>query len=223
MACLRDAHPRVAFDIGANRGDWLVEALEVWPECHFHAFEVAPETFRQLDDRVRQLACASRVSLNCFGLSDVDGTKPMYFVPEHPNLTTGLDLPAPLRFDNYSTLPFEASLQTGDRYVSDHQIDEVDFIKIDVEGGEYPVLKGLVDCLSESTVHCLQFEYSKFAIETKFLLADFYSLLSERYWLGKVYPSYVEFKDYEWTMENFEYANYCAVSKLRPDLRKMLS
>jgi FkbM family methyltransferase len=220
---LRAAHPRVAFDVGANCGDWLVEALKYWPECHFHAFEVAPETFQRLDDRIRQLGCSSRVTLNCAGLSNVNGTREMYYVPEYPNLTTVLRLNGALRRDDYVAVPFNASVLTGDSYVANHQIDAVDFVKIDVEGAEYQVLEGLKDRLSQAKVHCLQFEYCPFAIQTKFLLTDFYSVLAENYWIGKVYPNYVEFRDYEWPMEVFEFANYCAVSRSRPDLREMLS
>lgn len=67
------------------------------------------------------------------------------------------------------------------------------------------------------------FEYCPFAIQTKKLLTDFYSLLADKYWIEKIYPNYVEFRDYQWQMEVFEFANYCAVSRSRPDLREMLS
>jgi FkbM family methyltransferase len=216
---MSEARPKVAFDVGANCGDWIVEALEAWPECHFHAFEVAPETFRQLDDRIQKLNRGNRVSLNCAGLSNVEATKQMNFYPDHPNLTTVLQGVN----EEYVSTPFDASLVIGDKYVMENRIDKIDFLKIDVEGMEYQVLQGLKSCLSESKVHCLQFEYSPFSIETKFLLADFYRLLSENYWLGKVFPNYVEFREYEWPMENFEFSNYCAVSKAKPALREMLS
>jgi hypothetical protein len=85
------------------------------------------------------------------------------------------------------------------------------------------VLKGLSSRLREAKIHCLQFEYGAFSTQTRFLLADYYSLLSEQYWIGKIYPTYVEFREYEWTMEDFRFANYCCVSKARPDLRELLT
>ena len=74
-----------------------------------------------------------------------------------------------------------------------------------------------------AVVQCLQFEYGAFSTQTRFLLGDYYALLSENYWIGKIYPAYVDFRPYDWTMEDFRFANYCGVSKLRPDLRNVLA
>ena len=45
---LRPTNFKVAFDIVANQGDWLMAALAAWPECYVHAFEVAQPTFERL-------------------------------------------------------------------------------------------------------------------------------------------------------------------------------
>jgi len=217
---LRNSDFKVAFDVGANEGDWVREALAFWPQCHIHAFEVAPPTFQLLTDQVGRSKDNGRVTLNNLGLSDSDsaGVKEMYYFPQHPDLTC--DLP---RHEGYEVVPFEANLCTGDHYIQTHQIDTVDFLKIDVEGAEHRVLKGLADSLAHDKIQCLQFEYGAFATQTRVLLADYYALLSQRYWIGKIYPTYVDFRDYDWLMEDFRFANYCGVSKSRPDLRKILA
>ena len=142
----------------------------------------------------------------------------MYYFPQHPELTC--DLP---RHDSYSAVPFDAQLATGDEYCDEHSIDSVDFLKIDVEGAEFRVMKGFSERLSAQKIHCMQFEYGAFSTQTRFLLGDYYSLLSGSYWIGKIFPTYVDFQDYQWTMEDFRFSNYCCVSKLRPDLRKILA
>jgi FkbM family methyltransferase len=215
---LRPANFKVAFDVGANEGDWLLSALATWQQCHVDAFEVAPPTFERLENRVRESHHSSRATLNRFGLSDVEGSAQMFYFPDHPELTC--DLP---RHEFHHVLPFDAKLRTGDGYCEDRHIGVIDFVKIDVEGAEHRVLKGLSSRLREAKIHCLQFEYGAFSTQTRFLLADYYSLLSEQYWIGKIYPTYVEFREYEWTMEDFRFANYCCVSKARPDLRELLT
>src|SRR5207237_956252 len=84
---LAPADLRVAFDVGANHGDWLLNALAAWPGCHIHAFEVAPPTFETMSSLVSQSNDGSRVTLNCLGLSDSDGAQEMFYFPEHPELT----------------------------------------------------------------------------------------------------------------------------------------
>jgi hypothetical protein len=99
----------------------------------------------------------------------------------------------------------------------------VDFLKIDVEGAEFRVIKGFSERLDVQKIHCMQFEYGAFSTQTRFLLGDYYSLLSPSYWMGKIFPTYVDFRDYDYTMEDFRFSNYCCVSKLRPDLLELLA
>ena len=214
---LRQASFQVAFDVGANFGDWTLEAQSAWPTCIVHAFEVAPLTFEQLRGRLANLSAPDRLVLNCCGLSDRSDSQQMFYYPEHPDLTC--DLP---RFQEYKTIPFEARLQTGDRYCQEHGIDTVDFLKIDVEGAEHRVLKGFTEHIAAQKIHCIQFEYGAFSTQTKVLLGDYYSLLSSSYWMGKIYPTYVDFREFVWTMEDFHFCNYCCVSKRRTDLFDLL-
>lgn len=217
IECLRAANFRVAFDVGANDGDWTIEALNKWPQCNIHAFEVAPPTFQRLRERIAESPLRSRCVVNGFGLSDRNGNEEMFYFPEHPDLTCDRR-----RHDSYQTAPFEARLCTGDSYAEGQQIETLDFVKIDVEGAENRVLSGLAGYISRGKVNCLQFEYGAFSIQTRVLLADYYALMAQNYWIGKIFPTDVEFRDYDWRMEDFRFANYCCVSKARPDLRKLL-
>src|ERR1700726_3806378 len=68
------ANFRIAFDVGANIGDWSSEAVAVWPNVHVHAFEVAPPTFERLSENFRASKHFTRVTLNCMGLSESSDT-----------------------------------------------------------------------------------------------------------------------------------------------------
>jgi hypothetical protein len=120
-------------------------------------------------------------------------------------------------------LPFEARLITGDAWCDAHGIGEIDFLKIDVEGAEFRVIDGFSRRIAAGKIHCIQFEYGPFSIQTRFLLRDYYALLAEHYWIGKVYPNYVDFSDYHWQLETLRFCNYCCVLRTRPDLRDLLS
>jgi FkbM family methyltransferase len=213
---LAPARFSTVFDVGAHVGDWSAVALHAWPGAHVHAFEVAPPTFARLTSHLDAIGLATRVTLNCIGLSDISGDREMYFYPDHPHLT-GLrpwhtHLPA---------TSFNAHLVDGDAYVAEHSLDAIDFIKIDVEGAEHLVLKGLRRTIDLGRLHCVQFEYGAFSVQTRVLLADYYDMLAARYWIGKIYPTHVEFGDYDWTREDFRFANFLCVARTRSDLKLM--
>ena len=81
------ANFRLAIDAGANLGDWFCEALDLWPHCHAHAFEVAPATYELVKSRLSSYANHDRVSLHGVGLSDEAGVQTMYYFPDCPELT----------------------------------------------------------------------------------------------------------------------------------------
>jgi len=214
---LRAAGPQVALDVGANIGEWTESALGHWPKCQVHAFEVAPATFDILKDRVGKRADANRCTLNCLGLSDLSGTQQMYFYPEHPEMTSFQV------HSNNRVIPFDAAFGTGDEYMARTGIDLVDFLKIDVEGAEHRVLKGFSKAIEGDKIQVIQFEYGWFSIQTKVLITDYYGMLADRYWLGKIYPDGVDFVDYDIRQEQFRFANFCCVHRSRSDLRALLS
>lgn len=205
-----------AFDVGAHLGGWSVEALRAWPAARVHAFEVAPPTYERLGKRFTDSNLTARVTLNCLGLGDRAGVAEMYFYPEQPHLTC--DRP---RHKEHHSAPFQARLQSGDAYLAEHGIDRVGFIKIDVEGNEHLVLRGFEKAIEQDRLDCIQFEYGAFSIDTRVLLADYYALLGASYWIGKIYPTHVEFREYDWTMESFRFSNFLCVPKRRPDLRDL--
>ena len=206
-----------AIDVGANYGDWLILAARSWKACRFYAFEVATPTAEELRTRVTTAGLLNRATLNCAGLSDVQGNGEIFYYPEHPDLTADRHR----HFDG-KVVRLPATFLRGDDYMLEQGLDRVDFLKIDVEGSEHKVLQGFTGALQRDAIQCIQFEYGAFSIDTKILLRDYYALLGDRYWIGKIYPSYVDFLDYDWRMEDFRFANYCCLLKSRRDLRRLV-
>jgi FkbM family methyltransferase len=179
--------------------------------------EVAPKTFEELGNRLKPAPGFERVVLNPVGCSDADGSQVMYYFPDHPDLTCDLPRHA------HRSVEFDGKVVTLDRYCRERNIDHVDFLKMDVEGAEHRVLKGFKDYLASGKVYCIQFEYGAFATQTRFLLGDYYAMLSKDYWIGKIYPGYVDFRNYDWTMEDFKFSNYFCLAKTKPELKALLA
>ena len=199
------------FDVGANIGDWSIAASKI--STNIHAFEICPPTYAKLNSA---LATSEKVKINNFGLSNKKGTLEVFYCPEQDELSSTV---AVVCSDNIKSI--DAEVYRGDEYCLDYKIERIDFLKIDVEGGEPSVLEGFADMLNPDQIPLIQFEYGMVNIESKFLLNDFYKLLTNAgYKVGKLYPDHVKFKDYEYQDENFLGPNYVAAS---PEIVKHLS
>jgi FkbM family methyltransferase len=154
-----------AFDVGANIGLYsLLFSDLVGPRGHVHAFEPEPDNYARLElhlalngaanVRARQLAVYSepgQVSLNVF---------PPGLGPWH---SLGWPrLPDPFRAgaiaEPAGTIPVEGT--SLDAYASEHAIERIDLLKVDVEGAELDVLQGAQALLASGRIGALLFEVS---------------------------------------------------------------
>lgn len=207
---------KTIFDVGANVGDWTLMARQIFPDAEVHAFEIVGQTYETLK---RRTAGVPDIVLNEFGLSDADGEIAIKFFPGADALATATDYP-----HSQGHVTVAGRTVRGDAYVEEKQIERIDFLKIDVEGMENLVLEGLRETFEAGKVSVVQFEYGTVNILTGFLLHDFYEFFVSRgYRVGKIYPNYVEFRDYKFEHEDFIGPNFLAVSAARPGLIERLS
>lgn len=202
--------PQVIFDVGANVGDWSITARELCPCAEIHAFEIAPSTFQTLVVNIGHL---EKVRCRNSGLSDSAGSIRIRHYAGQPSLTTATQYPHPFAF-----VEVEAEVVTGDSYAAASGIEHIDLLKIDVEGMEERVLKGFQGMLERRAIDLIQFEYGRVNIINRFLLRDFYAFFRERgYVVGKVFPNYIDFRDYDLADEDFMGPNYVACRKDMPE------
>ena len=135
----------ICFDIGANIGVYTVVMGEISGDSGFvHSFEPVPHIRSKLLANVAVNSCKSQ-RINAFALGDEETNLDMYQVKdnqyrggtstfiENENVATmGAD-----KFDKV-----EVRVHTLDSYCHNNEINEIDFIKIDVEGFERNVLSG---------------------------------------------------------------------------------
>lgn len=223
---LKQFDARCVFDVGANVGDWLRMCSGHLPGVEIHAFEIAPPVFTELQ---RQTGSNPRVHLNPVGLSDRAGEIEV-FCPESANYRTTAfreHLGAEFMLPNAAkevVVPLKAIVTTGDAYARQHGIEQIDMLKIDVEGMEGSVLAGFGEMLAAHRIRLLQFEYNTTNIVSGFLLRNAYQLLGKHgYRLGKLYPDHVEFRDFHYRHEDFCGPNMIAIRPEDGELRKRLS
>jgi FkbM family methyltransferase len=121
---------RTALDVGANRGNHAA-----FMRRHSHrlfAFEPHPFEYQRL---AALFAGDGQVTALNLGLSDTDGELPFRLDEANSGIST---------FEIGDGLANATSLVcTGDAFAADYALRDIDFIKIDVEGHEAKVLRGL--------------------------------------------------------------------------------
>ena len=119
---------------------------------------------------------------------------------------------------NATTKPIsseEILLKTLDAYCQEKNIQKIDYLKIDVEGHEFSVLKGGINLLQKKSIKIIQFEYGGSHIDSRTYLKDFFELLEPfDYQFYKITPKIaLHVPKYKYELDNFQYSNWLAVQK----------
>lgn len=133
---------RISLDIGAAAGEFTIAMLAA--SRSVVAFEPQPTQARALAAMFD--AAGSRVRVEAVALSDTPGVTKMRVLESDPGRST---------IDSHNALTDEdgsrvATIDVQVRRLDDLQLDDVGFIKIDVEGHELAVLRGAADTLQRN-------------------------------------------------------------------------
>jgi len=171
---------KVIFDVGCFAGTYedgrvADNSFIKLKDVSIHYFDPVPEFV----DELQALVTNTDSYFNKFGLTDVPGTFPYYtevmsFLDRHKTLPHRVTEP-----DKY------LKLQRADEYVVKHNINSIDFLKIDVEGYENNVIKGFGDHIKN--VNIIQFEYGGCWIDNEVQLSDVVAYLEEYGFTGFSY------------------------------------
>jgi FkbM family methyltransferase len=202
-----DGKPVNVWDVGANTGEWAAAAHEILPACPITAFEIVPQIFAALTHRLSGEPWFNAVNA---GLSDANGQAEVFWCI-NADSASSMTVPLHLRVEAGVGELVPCTLRRGDDVAG--EIGAPGFLKIDVEGHEVPVLRGLQTVLSGlDAPDMIQFEYGATYIAGGYVLHDVYELLVPLgYKIGRLYPNYVDFSDYSVELESFRMGNYIAV------------
>jgi FkbM family methyltransferase len=139
-------------EAGAHGGGDTVRLARAWPRGHVHAFEPVPPLFQRLSTRVRR-----RQNVSCYPLAVADGVgsaeifvssgasdasssllQPTGHVVEHPQVV----------FNQVLNVP----VTTLDQWAHDQGVRTVDFMWLDLQGGELAALRGAATLLASVRV-----------------------------------------------------------------------
>ena len=130
-------------DVGAHHGLYsLVSSLRVGPKGKVFAFEPSPRERRALRLHLILNRCAN-VTVQKYAVGNESGAKELFVVQGSQTGCNSLRPPIVLS----GTVPVKVQVVRLHDWLAEHRIAQVDFIKLDVEGGELPALEGAAKLL----------------------------------------------------------------------------
>jgi len=164
-------HPGMTvFDIGSNVGDYSVLFSKiVGAKGKVYAFEATGSTYSKLQQRILQEKCRN---ISVFHNAVYSENKQIEFneFPEEYSVWNSIGTPKMLNPDGsgeyvpiVNTEVVEAI--SLDSFCQEHNIEKIDYLKVDVEGAESDVLQGASQLLKNQAVKFIQFEISQKMLE----------------------------------------------------------
>jgi FkbM family methyltransferase len=197
----------IAFDIGANYGDYTSALLKLAPNSHIHAFEPSPPIHSRLYERFEG---EERVDVHEFGFSNHEGDAQL-FSDNFDGKMSSLVKRNLEHIDVSFDLATKISVRTLSNYCTQANVIP-HLIKIDVEGFEFQVIQGAGELLSQ--IQLIQFEFGGTNIDSKVFFRDFWEILvNAGFELFRLTPrGLVRIEKYSETQEVFVFSNFYARS-----------
>lgn len=133
--------PQSFFDIGANEGWYSIHMAVYDPLVKIYAFEPARPTFERARNNF-SINALDTSSIYNIGLSDEIKHASVFFNPSESGATSLQNI---REIDDGSLLDIE--LDTMDNFVIKNCVENIDFVKIDIEGNELFAIKGGIDSI----------------------------------------------------------------------------
>lgn len=201
----------VVFDVGANIGEYSLNTLLANTATVLHCFEPSAPHYLRLKSALKN----TNAFLMNFGLSDKNEEMILNKDTEITGLASLLkrDLShLNIRLDKSEIV----KLKNGDNYVTQNKIEQIDLLKIDVEGWEMSVINGLKESFQLKKIKCCQFEFGHAHIERREIFRDFWIFFKNMgYRMGSIKPNgeVNQINSYDEIYENYYATNYVAFLK----------
>lgn len=209
---LRDMGIRnpIAFDIGANMGNWSKAFVHYSPNAVSYAFEPSVATYQALINSTKNSKNIFPVNL---GMGERAGIARL-FTNEPGSGFASLSLRRLDHFNISMDQSEEIQLSTIDNFIESHNIFPT-IVKLDIEGHELAALLGATSSISRIPV--IQFEFGGCNLDTHTTFQDLWYFFTERdFEIYRVGPNgIVRLKKYLEIFEIYLTTNYFAVKKLQ--------
>ncbi len=208
----------VVFDVGANVGDYSLLVRQILPTATVFAFEPSRPVYQELERRLAAADATDKVRAFNLGFSDAEKTAVLHSYTangQEASLLSSIDLRLPTQVvDVRAASTEQIAVHTIDNFCEVQGIEQIHFLKLDVEGHEVAILQGARRMLAEDMISMIQFEFGPANIYSRTYFYNFWFILSERFDIFRIIPEgIVPISYYGEHCEIFLTTNYLAIRK----------
>ena len=131
----------IIFDVGAHTGETIERFRKLYNKSIIHSFEPQVDSFQKLkkfsDDKtiLNNFALGEKIEIKKFYINKNDSTSGFYKFTDK-------------MFADHNNYSKDIQIKTLDQYVEERNVENIDILKIDVQGYEDNVLKGAIKTLT---------------------------------------------------------------------------
>jgi FkbM family methyltransferase len=149
---------KTIFDVGANSGSISLKYHQLFPNAKIHCFEPFPDSFKNLEEKALK---TDALLANKIAVSNNAGTSTFYV---NGKTATNSLLARPKKGKRYypanaeTEHKIEVNTSTLNLYTARQNIEHIDILKLDIQGGELNALKGAEDLLNTDSISIIYTE-----------------------------------------------------------------
>ena len=201
------------FDVGANIGNYSVQLANSMSELDFklYSFEPSPEIYKVLLERIK-----AKKKIHPFNIGFSDKTEVVSLYKR--SALSGLSSVYKRRLDHFGidmSYSEDIRVMKIDEFCMEQKIEEIHFLKMDVEGHELKCLQGATEMLRRNKIWFIQLEFGGCNIDSRTFFQDFWYLLNENFNIYRIVKNgLVPIKKYNERLEIFKNINFLAELKM---------
>lgn len=199
----------VVFDIGANKGEWSLRAMQAEPSLHVFAFEPVDAIHSILKQNLQEYY--PNVKTFPLAMDQEVGSLSFFYYPSTSEFSGFYD--RDILKENLTSQKITVPTVSLDHFSAKENISHIDLVKIDTEGAEWRVLQGAQELIRNEQIEMIQFEYGGTYIDANITLNQIARFFSDHnYLLFRIIPKgLLHIEKWQPSMENYRYSNFLAV------------
>ncbi len=158
----------VVFDLGGNQGDWTASIASNYC-CNIYVFEPVFEFYQHLQKRFSH---NNKIKIFHFGLAE-----------RTTQLPISVNNDASTIFREVGPSKQTITLKRAFDFFKEHGIEQIDLMKINIEGGEYDLLEHLIDTNFIAHISNIQIQFHDFIPDAESRMENIQSMLRKSHHL----------------------------------------